>query len=74
MIGKRRFAATTSNPRYDNRSVSAHVRGWDNGIRVETYVNSADQEVFVISKTHGSNHPSNVHEIATMVDGVVTSA
>lgn len=44
--------------------LTAHIRGWNLGIRVDSYINEQGQDSFRIYKTFGSNNPSNVDLIA----------
>lgn len=47
----RKTQATSRGHRY----ISAHVRGWDVGVQVETVDNETDEDVFAIYITRGSS-------------------
>lgn len=77
-MGKRKFAGTvtgfnhsTESSRYDSSGISAHVRGWDDGIKITAYANSKGEEVFEIHTTGGSNDSDCRTHIATVVNGRV---
>lgn len=79
-MGKRKLAgtvsassATTDVSRYDNRSVSAHVRGWDEGVKVHAFIGENGAIVFDIWTTGGSNNSDMMRYIGTVVDGVLNT-
>ena len=44
--------------------ITAHVRGWDTGVRVTIcYDPETDTDVIEVHRTGGSNSPSNVEEL-----------
>lgn len=74
-MGKKRFAVTgtgdamTSVSRY-GRVVSSHVRGWNIGIEINTFVDSEDRDCFEIYVTGGSNDHGIKSRIGTLIEGV----
>lgn len=76
-MGKKNLAATisgfdhsTESSRFDNRGITAHIRGWDDGIRVTAYVNARGENVYEIHTTGGSNSEEVIEHIATVKNGV----
>jgi hypothetical protein len=73
-MGKRRFAGSvTGDGRTDvsryGRTIDGHIRGWDIGVRVECFVDSADNDCFDIYVTAGSNDDGNVQKLGTLIEG-----
>lgn len=76
MSGKRKLAVTASSnsastdvSRYDNRSVSAHVRGWDEGVKVLAYIGENGAIVFDIWTTGGSNDSDAILYVCSVTRG-----
>jgi hypothetical protein len=72
-MGKRRFAGTvrgfnqtTDASRYSSEGVSAHVRGWDTGVKVEAFVAPDGQDAFQIFTTGGSHNANSYKHIGTI--------
>lgn len=72
-MGKKKLAASikgfdhsTDSSRFSNQGITAHVRGWDDGIRVTAYVNSKGEEIFEIHTTGGNNNSDVETHIATV--------
>jgi len=72
-MGKKPLAATisgfdhsTESSRYSSAGITAHIRGWDDGIRVTAYLNSEGRPVYEIHTTGGSNDPEVKVKIATV--------
>lgn len=64
-MGPKRLAAsvsanssTTEAARYDNNSISAHVRGWDYGVEVDAFINDDGIPCFEVWTTGGSHNTS----------------
>jgi hypothetical protein len=53
-----------------HRTITAHVRGWDSGIRVEGYIDGAGNDVFEVYRTGGSNDPTGAERLARIVNDV----
>ena len=63
-------ASKTTATRRAHRDISAHVRGWNEGIRVRARVNSNDRETFEVYATSGSNGGGSDRLIFTLEDGL----
>ena len=60
-------ARTKATRRGNKKSgITAHVRGWDVGVRVEGFVNIDGNEVFKVYRTGGSNSSYNKECIAVV--------
>jgi hypothetical protein len=42
-----------------NSGISAHIRGWDIGVRVEGRADDKDRDTFIVYVTRGSNSPGS---------------
>jgi hypothetical protein len=52
-----------------NSGISAHIRGWDSGIRIAGWVNDDGEDVFEIVRTGGSNDSGTYEIIGRIVGG-----
>jgi hypothetical protein len=48
-----------------NKEISAHVRGWDSGVRISAWIEDG-QDVFGVYETGGSNDPAN-HRLLAVI-------
>ncbi len=48
--------------------LTAHIRGWNAGIRVECYVDQEGNDQFMVWSTGGSNQPGNNDLLAEVTD------
>jgi hypothetical protein len=68
-VSAKGFDHSTEVARYSDRGISAHVRGWNDGIRVTAYIDATGYEVFEIHTTGGSDNPDVREHIATVKRG-----
>lgn len=52
--------------------ISAHIRGWNVGVRVSCYVDGNGRDVIEVRRTAGSNGGGMEECIATFVEGEAT--
>lgn len=69
-MGNRKLAATisghghsTSKSCFDSNGISAHLRGWDSGIKIEMTLDENDNPVFELWTTGGSNNASTKYAL-----------
>jgi hypothetical protein len=60
-------ASKTQATRRAHKNISAHVRGWDNGVEVHAYVDAEDRDCFEVYRTSGSNGGRSAECIARIV-------
>jgi len=53
-----------------NSGLTAHIRGWDQGVYIECTVDGDGKECISIYITGGSNHPERREPIEELEDGV----
>ena len=63
-------ASKTQATRRAYRNISAHVRGWNEVIRIVARVDSNDRETFEVYATSGSNGGGSDRLIFTLEDGL----
>jgi hypothetical protein len=69
-MGKRKLAGSikgtdhsTTKSCYSSQGITAHLRGWDFGLRIEILVDENGTPLFEIWETGGSNNPSNKRQV-----------
>jgi hypothetical protein len=77
-MGHRKLAATikgtdhsSSKSCYSSESITAHLRGWDNGFEIELKLDENELPYLEIRRTLGSHNPKARNLIATITVGKV---